>query len=173
MLAAAARNAAVGISGKSNFDACKEELARLKIWGRIKINIRPWWATCALMCECCFVASICYACGRMYTDMCAQHYDKALTEGLSFAPPKLLPSDLETPRGKTLQVRWRKQKEMCDKWYKVLFPKKDDYVRWGDADGSVMSQLVDEMCGLRDISFCEVDALPLLPFCHGSCIISA
>ena len=99
----------------------------------------------------------------MYTDMCAQHYGKALTEGLSFAPPKLLPSDLETTQGKALQVRWRKQKDICDKWYKVLFPKKDEYVRWRDVDGAVVSQLVDEMCCLRNISFCEVHALPLLP----------
>ena len=94
--------------------------------------------------------------------MCAQHYGKPLTEGLSFAPPKLLPADLDTPEGKALKTRYQQQKAICDKWYKVLFPGSTEYVRWKDVDGSVMSQVVDEMCTLREISFCEV--LPLLIF---------
>ena len=97
----------------------------------------------------------------MYSDLCSQHYGKPLTEGISFGPPKLLPADLETSGGKAQMAAWNSKKELCAKWYPVLFPTQDDYTRWKNVDGSVMSHVVAEMCTLRDISFCEVITLPM------------
>jgi hypothetical protein len=56
---------------------------------------------------------------------------------------------------------WNSKKELCTKWYPVLFPVQDNYTRWKNVDGSVMSQVVAEMCTLRNFSFCEVTTLPM------------
>ena len=56
---------------------------------------------------------------------------------------------------------WNSKKELCTKWYPVLFPVQDNYTRWKFVDGSVMSHVVAEMYTLRNFSFCEVTTLPM------------